>query len=106
MLPHDFKLQFLRVAYDLACPAGFVSIAGRCYHFSKTVNVDQATAASKCTSQSSSLATFQTENEWNQVKMYFIAFPTSYAIERGFSAVVQLLSKQRNRLKITERWRI
>lgn len=40
---------------------------------------------------------------WNKVKMYFIAFPTSYLVERGFSAVTQLLSKQRNRLKITER---
>lgn len=40
---------------------------------------------------------------WNKVKMYFIAFPTSYLVERGFSAVALLLSKQRNRLKITDR---
>ncbi len=40
---------------------------------------------------------------WNKVKIYFIAFPTSYLIERGFSAVTLLLSMQRNRLKITER---
>ena len=35
--------------------------------------------------------------------MYFIAFPTSYLVERSFSAVALLLSKQRNRLKITDR---
>ncbi|XP_018015681.1 protein ZBED8 [Hyalella azteca] len=40
---------------------------------------------------------------WNRVKMYFIAFPTSYLVERGSSAVALLLSKQRNRLKITDR---
>nr|XP_049579058.1 protein FAM200A-like [Syngnathus scovelli] len=40
---------------------------------------------------------------WNKVKMYLIAFPTSYLVERGFSAVTLLLSKQRNRLKITDR---
>ena len=40
---------------------------------------------------------------WNKVKIYFIAFPTSYLVERGFSAVAFLLSKQRNRLRITER---
>ena len=40
---------------------------------------------------------------WKKVKMLVIAFPTSYLVERGFSAVAQLLSKQRNRLQITER---
>ena len=40
---------------------------------------------------------------WNKVKLYFIAFPTSYLVERGFSAVTQILTKQRNRLQITER---
>ena len=39
---------------------------------------------------------------WNRVKMLFVAFPTSHLVERGFSAVALLLSKQRNRLKITE----
>ena len=40
---------------------------------------------------------------WKTVKMLVIAFPTSYLVERGFSAVAQLVSKQRNRLQITER---
>lgn len=40
---------------------------------------------------------------WNIVKIFFIAFPTSYLVERGFSAVAQLLGKQRQSLKITER---
>ena len=40
---------------------------------------------------------------WNRVKILFIAFPTSYLVERGFSAVALLLTKQRNKLKITER---
>ena len=40
---------------------------------------------------------------WNKIKIYFIAFPISYLVERGFSAVALLLSKQKNRLKITER---
>ena len=40
---------------------------------------------------------------WNKVKLYFIAFPTSYLVEKGFSAVSQLLCKQRNRLAVTLR---
>ena len=36
-------------------------------------------------------------------KLFFIAFPTSYLVERGFSAVSRLLTKQRNKLIITER---
>ena len=40
---------------------------------------------------------------WNKVQLYFIAFPTSYLVEEGFSAVSQLLCKQRNRLAVTDR---
>lgn len=40
---------------------------------------------------------------WNAVKLLIIAFPTSYLVEKGFSAVVQLVTKQRNRLEISER---
>ena len=40
---------------------------------------------------------------WKKMKIHFIAFPTSYLVEQGFSAVAVLLSKQRNRLRITER---
>lgn len=40
---------------------------------------------------------------WTVVKKLLVAFPTSYLVERGFSVVIQLLSKQRNRLQITER---
>ncbi len=40
---------------------------------------------------------------WEAIKLYFIAFPTSYMAERGFSAVTQLLTKQRNRLQIIKR---
>ena len=40
---------------------------------------------------------------WNKVKLYFIAFPTSYMVEKGFSAVSQVLCKQRNRLAVTDR---
>jgi hypothetical protein len=32
-----------------------------------------------------------------------VAFPISYLVESGFSVVIQLLSKQWNRLQITER---
>jgi len=32
-----------------------------------------------------------------------IAFPSSYCVERGFSTVVNLLTKKRNRLEITNR---
>ena len=31
---------------------------------------------------------------WKKVKMLVMAFPTSCLVERGFSAVAQLLSKQ------------
>jgi hypothetical protein len=37
------------------------------------------------------------------VKKLLLAFPTSYLVERGFSAVIQLISKQRNRLQVCER---
>ena len=40
---------------------------------------------------------------YNIAKKFYIAFPTSYLVERGFSAVAQLLDKQRQRLSITER---
>ena len=40
---------------------------------------------------------------WYIVKIFLIAFPTSYLVERGFSAVAQLLGKQRQSLKVTER---
>ena len=33
---------------------------------------------------------------WKDIKLFFIAFPTSYLVERGFSAVSRLLTKQRN----------
>ena len=39
---------------------------------------------------------------WKDIKLFFIAFPTSYLVERGFSAVSRLLTKQRNKLNITE----
>jgi hypothetical protein len=40
---------------------------------------------------------------WREIKKPLISFPTSYLVERGFSVVVRLLSKQRNRLQITQR---
>ena len=33
---------------------------------------------------------------WKDIKLFFIAFPTFYLVERGFSAVSRLLTKQRN----------
>ena len=39
---------------------------------------------------------------YNIVKKFYIAFPTSYLVERGFSAVAQLLGKQRQKLCITK----
>lgn len=39
---------------------------------------------------------------WAIVKKLFVAFPTSYLVERGFSVVLKLLS-QRNRLQIIDR---
>ncbi|XP_034274523.1 protein FAM200A-like [Pantherophis guttatus] len=39
---------------------------------------------------------------WTVVKKLLVAFATSYLVEHGFSVVIQLLSKQRNRLQITE----
>ena len=40
---------------------------------------------------------------WKVVELLIIAFPTSYLVERGFSAVLQLLTKQCNRLDIVKR---
>ena len=41
-------------------------------------------------------------NLWQVAKLLVLALPTSYLVERGFSAVVQLLTKQRNRLDISQ----
>ena len=40
---------------------------------------------------------------WKDIKLFFIAFPTSYLVERRLSAVARLLTKQRNKPNITER---
>ncbi|ETE73121.1 hypothetical protein L345_01043, partial [Ophiophagus hannah] len=39
---------------------------------------------------------------WEEVKLLLLAFPSTYLVERGFSAVQQILSKSRNMLNITE----
>ena len=39
---------------------------------------------------------------WKYIKLFFITFPTSYLVKRGFSAVSRLLTKQRNKLNISE----
>ena len=41
-------------------------------------------------------------NLWKVAKLLVLAFPTSYLVEIGFSAVVQLLTKQRNKLDISQ----
>ena len=41
-------------------------------------------------------------NLWQVAKLLVLALPTSYLVERVFSAVVQLLTKQRNRLDISQ----
>ncbi|XP_076045804.1 zinc finger MYM-type protein 6-like [Oratosquilla oratoria] len=40
---------------------------------------------------------------WKEVKLLLLAFPTSYLVETGFSRVMHLLSKTRNRLDIEKR---
>ena len=42
-------------------------------------------------------------NLWKAVKIFFKAFPSTYMAERGFNSMTQLLSKQRNDLKIEKR---
>ena len=39
---------------------------------------------------------------WQRTKLLILAFPTSYLVEKGFSAVMRLHTKQRNRLQITK----
>jgi hypothetical protein len=38
-----------------------------------------------------------------KAELLLLAFPTSYMVEAGFSHLVSILTKERNRLKITER---
>ena len=38
---------------------------------------------------------------YQAIKLMFVAFPSSYLVEKGFSAVITLLTKQRNRLEIS-----
>lgn len=40
---------------------------------------------------------------WQKMKDTLIPFPTSYLVEAGFSVINNIMTKQRNRLKITER---
>ncbi|CAH1987646.1 unnamed protein product [Acanthoscelides obtectus] len=40
---------------------------------------------------------------WNIARKFSISFPSSYLVERGFSAVTNLLTKKRNRLDIISR---
>jgi hypothetical protein len=40
---------------------------------------------------------------WDTMKDILIPFPSSYLVESGFSVVNNIMTKQRNRLKITER---
>lgn len=40
---------------------------------------------------------------WDVAKKFLICFPSSYLVERGFSAVTRILTRPRNRLAITER---
>ena len=40
---------------------------------------------------------------WEKAKVLLIGFPSSYLVERGFSTVIHLLTKTRNRLDIVER---
>lgn len=40
---------------------------------------------------------------WEIAKKFLIAFPSSYLVERSFSAVTNLLTKKRSKLNITER---
>lgn len=40
---------------------------------------------------------------WTVVQKLLIAFPSSYLVERGFSAVTNLITKKRNRLDIVKR---
>ena len=40
---------------------------------------------------------------WNEVKLFFIAFPSSYLVEKGFSAVNNILTKNRNRMDVVKR---
>ncbi|KAL4135435.1 hypothetical protein QTP88_007044 [Uroleucon formosanum] len=37
---------------------------------------------------------------WQQVKLLLLSFPSTYLVEKAFSVVVQLLTKQKNRLNI------
>ena len=40
---------------------------------------------------------------WENAKLFLIPFPTSYLVEKGFSAVTRILSKYRNRLDLVKR---
>ncbi|XP_071044020.1 SCAN domain-containing protein 3-like [Parasteatoda tepidariorum] len=40
---------------------------------------------------------------WEIARKFLISFPSSYLVERSFSAVTNLLTKKRSRLNITER---
>ena len=39
---------------------------------------------------------------WDRVKIFFVAFPSSYLVERAFSAVTAFLDNRRNRFDISK----
>ena len=41
-------------------------------------------------------------NVWKMIFTLLVAFPTSYLVEAGFSAVSQVLTKKKNALEISE----
>ena len=43
-------------------------------------------------------ANTEVPNLWAQSQIYITAFPTTYLVEKGFSRVTQILTKQPNRL--------
>ena len=42
-------------------------------------------------------------NMWKMVRNLLLPFPTSYLVESGFSAVNNIITKHRNRLRLNER---
>ena len=80
----QFQEEFIDLQNDIECNAIFTQCGYNAFWMKKEVSE-------------------RYPHIYQTVKLMFVAFPSSYLVEKGFSTVVNLLTKQRNRLEISTR---
>ena len=83
-LDPQFQEEFIDLQNDIECNAIFTQCEYNAFWMKKEVSE-------------------RYPHIYQTVKLMFVAFPSSYLVEKGFSTVVNLLTKLRNRLEISTR---